>query len=121
MNAIDTEIAWHYAQIALLKAKRNSIAPIRSLPNELLSRIITIYTIDSACRSSISAEGEDFLASAVNLNSLGLPLTLKMSFCHSSTSIRAILDNSDRAYALDIAKWLDTFTISFSVSPSTEH
>ncbi|KAJ7772177.1 hypothetical protein B0H16DRAFT_1305374 [Mycena metata] len=44
---IDAQIAWYYAQIALLKAKRNSIAPICRLPNELLSRIITIYAIDS--------------------------------------------------------------------------
>ncbi|KAJ7469594.1 hypothetical protein FB451DRAFT_1255080 [Mycena latifolia] len=47
MNAIDTEIVWHYAQIALLKAKRNTIAPIFRLPNELLSRILTIHAVDS--------------------------------------------------------------------------
>ncbi|KAJ7469718.1 hypothetical protein FB451DRAFT_1136359, partial [Mycena latifolia] len=54
MNTIDTEIAWnyaqiswHYAQIAWLKATRNTIAPIFRLPNELLSRILTIYAVDS--------------------------------------------------------------------------
>ncbi|KAJ7684117.1 hypothetical protein DFH06DRAFT_1026916, partial [Mycena polygramma] len=47
MDSIDAEIAWHYAQIAMLKAKRNAIAPISTLPNELLSRIITRYAVDS--------------------------------------------------------------------------
>ncbi|KAJ6493910.1 hypothetical protein C8R47DRAFT_393100 [Mycena vitilis] len=47
MCSIDAEIAWHYEQIALLKAKRNAIAPICRLPNELLSRIIMIYAVDS--------------------------------------------------------------------------
>ncbi|KAJ7493706.1 hypothetical protein FB451DRAFT_448182 [Mycena latifolia] len=47
MDDIDKRIAWHYAQIALLKAKRNTLAPIWSLPIELLSRIITIYAVES--------------------------------------------------------------------------
>ncbi|KAJ6479906.1 hypothetical protein C8R47DRAFT_1018989 [Mycena vitilis] len=47
MHSIDAEIAWHYAQIAMLKVKRNAIAPISRLPNELLSRIITRYAADS--------------------------------------------------------------------------
>ncbi|KAJ7112114.1 hypothetical protein C8R44DRAFT_582820, partial [Mycena epipterygia] len=34
-------------QIALLKAKRNSLPPISSLPNELLTRIFTIYAVES--------------------------------------------------------------------------
>ncbi|KAJ7128501.1 hypothetical protein C8R44DRAFT_778073 [Mycena epipterygia] len=46
-TTIDSEIAWHYAQIALLMSKRNTIAPIGSLTNELLSRILTIYAVDS--------------------------------------------------------------------------
>ncbi|KAJ7673573.1 hypothetical protein B0H17DRAFT_1082743 [Mycena rosella] len=45
--ALEKEIAWHYAQIAILKAKRNALPPICSLPNELLCRIFTIYAVDS--------------------------------------------------------------------------
>ncbi|KAJ7626715.1 hypothetical protein B0H17DRAFT_1110613 [Mycena rosella] len=45
--ALEKEIAWHYAQIAVLKAKRNALPPICSLPNELLCRIFTIYAVDS--------------------------------------------------------------------------
>ncbi|KAK7018359.1 F-box domain-containing protein [Favolaschia claudopus] len=40
-------IKWHYQQIRILKAKRNAIAPIRRLPNELMTRIITIFAEDS--------------------------------------------------------------------------
>ncbi|KAJ7141921.1 hypothetical protein C8R43DRAFT_1238304 [Mycena crocata] len=47
LAALDNEIASHYAQIALLKAKRNSLAPICSLPNELLCRIFIIYAVES--------------------------------------------------------------------------
>ncbi|KAF8142867.1 hypothetical protein K438DRAFT_1736800 [Mycena galopus ATCC 62051] len=47
MADIDNQIAWHYAQIALLKAKRNAIAPIRKLPNELMIRILTIFAVES--------------------------------------------------------------------------
>ncbi|KAJ6550065.1 hypothetical protein B0H19DRAFT_185964 [Mycena capillaripes] len=47
MFAIDTEIAWHYDQIALLKAKRNAIVPICNLPNELITRILTTYAVES--------------------------------------------------------------------------
>ncbi|KAJ7260329.1 hypothetical protein B0H12DRAFT_380476 [Mycena haematopus] len=46
-KAIDEEMAWHYAQIALLKAKRNAMAPISTLPNELMTRIFTIFAVDS--------------------------------------------------------------------------
>ncbi|KAJ7645317.1 hypothetical protein B0H17DRAFT_1216062 [Mycena rosella] len=45
--ALEKEIAWHCAQIAILKAKRNSLPPTCSLPNELLCRIFTIYAVDS--------------------------------------------------------------------------
>ncbi|KAJ7202646.1 hypothetical protein GGX14DRAFT_463123 [Mycena pura] len=47
IGAIDNGVAWHYSKIAALKAKRNSLAPISSLPNELLSRILTIYAVES--------------------------------------------------------------------------
>ncbi|KAJ7764940.1 hypothetical protein B0H16DRAFT_1310474, partial [Mycena metata] len=33
-------------QIFVLKAKRNSMAPICTLPNELMTRILTTYAID---------------------------------------------------------------------------
>ncbi|KAJ7260359.1 hypothetical protein B0H12DRAFT_1107878 [Mycena haematopus] len=47
-KAIDEEMAWHYAQIALLKAKRNAAAPISTLPNELMTRIFTIFAVESS-------------------------------------------------------------------------
>ncbi|KAJ7238259.1 hypothetical protein B0H12DRAFT_98813 [Mycena haematopus] len=47
MSDIDKEIAWHYTQIASLKAKRNAIAPIRRLPNELMIRILIITAVES--------------------------------------------------------------------------
>ncbi|KAJ7260353.1 hypothetical protein B0H12DRAFT_381037 [Mycena haematopus] len=40
-------MAWHYAQIAWLKAKRNAMAPISTLPNELMTRIFTIFAVES--------------------------------------------------------------------------
>ncbi|KAJ7467492.1 hypothetical protein FB451DRAFT_1482681, partial [Mycena latifolia] len=46
-SAIDDQIAWHYAQIAFLKAKRNALAPICTLPNELLSHIFAVYAVES--------------------------------------------------------------------------
>ncbi|KAJ7115079.1 hypothetical protein C8R43DRAFT_961174 [Mycena crocata] len=42
-SALDAKIRWHYEQIALLKAERNSIAYISSLPNEVLSMILNTY------------------------------------------------------------------------------
>ncbi|KAJ7659227.1 hypothetical protein DFH06DRAFT_1195318 [Mycena polygramma] len=47
MSAIEREIAWHYDQIASLKAKRNAMAPICSLPNELMTRILTIFAVET--------------------------------------------------------------------------
>ncbi|KAJ7200039.1 hypothetical protein GGX14DRAFT_572470 [Mycena pura] len=47
LSALDAQVAWHYTQIATLKAKRNSMVPILRLPNEILSRIFTFYTRDS--------------------------------------------------------------------------
>ncbi|KAJ6518139.1 hypothetical protein C8R47DRAFT_1062676 [Mycena vitilis] len=47
MSALEAEIAWHYDQIALLKAKRNAMAPICSLPNELMTRILTIFAVET--------------------------------------------------------------------------
>ncbi|KAF7335875.1 F-box domain-containing protein [Mycena sanguinolenta] len=46
-KAIDEEIVWHYAEIDWLKAKRNAMAPISKLPNELMTRVITIFAVDS--------------------------------------------------------------------------
>ncbi|KAF7343671.1 F-box domain-containing protein [Mycena sanguinolenta] len=43
---IDKQLAWHGAQIALLKAKRNALAPISVLPNELMIRIFTIFAVE---------------------------------------------------------------------------
>ncbi|KAJ7083278.1 hypothetical protein C8R43DRAFT_965395 [Mycena crocata] len=47
MSSIEAQIAWHYAKIAVLKAKRNSLAPICSLPTELLRQIFTIYALET--------------------------------------------------------------------------
>ncbi|KAJ6450194.1 hypothetical protein C8R45DRAFT_1114269 [Mycena sanguinolenta] len=47
ISDIDKELAWHYDQIALLKARRNALAPIRRLPNELMIRIFTIVAVES--------------------------------------------------------------------------
>ncbi|KAJ7175064.1 hypothetical protein C8R43DRAFT_1102379 [Mycena crocata] len=47
MTDLEDKIAWHYAQIAILKAQRNSLAPIYSLPNELLCRIFIFYAVAS--------------------------------------------------------------------------
>ncbi|KAJ6453788.1 hypothetical protein C8R45DRAFT_1038865 [Mycena sanguinolenta] len=47
-NELDNQIAWHYTQIVLLKAKRNALAPISSLPNELMTRILTIFAVESS-------------------------------------------------------------------------
>ncbi|KAF7351738.1 F-box domain-containing protein [Mycena sanguinolenta] len=46
-QTVDEEIAWHYTQIGLLKAKRNAMAPISALPNELMTRIFTIFAAES--------------------------------------------------------------------------
>ncbi|KAJ6461057.1 hypothetical protein C8R45DRAFT_941532 [Mycena sanguinolenta] len=46
-KAIDEEIVWHNTQIDSLKAKRNAMAPISGLPNELMTRVITIFAVDS--------------------------------------------------------------------------
>ncbi|KAK7018375.1 F-box domain-containing protein [Favolaschia claudopus] len=44
---LDAQIAWHYAQIKILKAKRNAIVPLRRLPNELLIQILTIFAVEA--------------------------------------------------------------------------
>ncbi|KAF7375589.1 F-box domain-containing protein [Mycena sanguinolenta] len=44
---IDKGLAWHYDQIALLKARRNALTPIRRLPNELMIRIFAIVAVES--------------------------------------------------------------------------
>ncbi|KAJ7186424.1 hypothetical protein C8R46DRAFT_1057161 [Mycena filopes] len=47
MTSIDEAVAWHYAEISRLKAKRNAMTPISALPNELMARIFTIYAVES--------------------------------------------------------------------------
>ncbi|KAJ6460260.1 hypothetical protein C8R45DRAFT_1221128 [Mycena sanguinolenta] len=44
---LDDEMAWHYVQIDILKAKRNAMAPISALPNELMTRILTLFAVES--------------------------------------------------------------------------
>ncbi|KAK7018378.1 F-box domain-containing protein [Favolaschia claudopus] len=46
-HELDSQIAWHYAQIVVLKARRNAIVPIHRLPNELMTRIFTIFATES--------------------------------------------------------------------------
>ncbi|KAJ7202630.1 hypothetical protein GGX14DRAFT_653894 [Mycena pura] len=48
-SAIDNQLAWHYAQIAVLTEKHNAFVPILRLSNELLARILTIYAAESDC------------------------------------------------------------------------
>ncbi|KAJ7787959.1 hypothetical protein B0H14DRAFT_3578197, partial [Mycena olivaceomarginata] len=38
-----TRIAWHYGQIAILKAEANSHSPVFTLPTEIVSKILTSY------------------------------------------------------------------------------
>ncbi|KAJ7612614.1 hypothetical protein FB45DRAFT_939396 [Roridomyces roridus] len=40
---LKNEIAWHYAQIAGLKAQFNALNPISALPNELIAKIFRFY------------------------------------------------------------------------------
>ncbi|KAJ7773924.1 hypothetical protein B0H16DRAFT_1510420 [Mycena metata] len=46
--AIDNELAELSRKVALLKAERNSLAPIATLPNELLVRILAAFTAGTA-------------------------------------------------------------------------
>ncbi|KAJ7737552.1 hypothetical protein B0H16DRAFT_1325845, partial [Mycena metata] len=46
--AIDNELAELSRKVALLKAERNSLAPIATLPNELLVRILVAFTAGTA-------------------------------------------------------------------------
>ncbi|KAJ7453310.1 hypothetical protein B0H11DRAFT_1820659 [Mycena galericulata] len=43
LASINQAIAWHYTQIAILKAQANALNPISTLPNELISKIFGIY------------------------------------------------------------------------------
>ncbi|KAJ7141665.1 hypothetical protein C8R43DRAFT_1016970 [Mycena crocata] len=133
MAAIDSDIEWHYAQIAVLKAKRNSFAPICGLPNELLSRIITIYVVESEFLFNLKwvktiphvcRHWHDLALAAQSLWSFidfgwghagweklyqqlqrsgAAPLTLKISHCDSAHYIRNILENSERMHTLELA------------------
>ncbi|KAJ6564731.1 hypothetical protein B0H19DRAFT_1141815 [Mycena capillaripes] len=43
LAAINREIAWHYTQISILKARANALNPISTLPNEIISKIFGVY------------------------------------------------------------------------------
>ncbi|KAJ7149646.1 hypothetical protein C8R46DRAFT_1198654 [Mycena filopes] len=132
MESIDSKIAWHLAQIALLKARRNSIAPICRLPNELLARIITIYAIESETLFDLGwakvvtivcqrwyavARAEQSLWSFIDIGYGGrwgrfyrqlersgvAPLTIKIPHCNSRYYIDIVLDHSPRIAALDLS------------------
>ncbi|KAJ7474289.1 hypothetical protein FB451DRAFT_1558453 [Mycena latifolia] len=132
MAALDSSIAWHYAQIAMLKARRNSFAPICTLPNELLSRIFTIYAVDSntlfnlkwtkimlVCRHwhdlaraaqplwafiDVGWNQKDIGRMWTQLERSGVsPLTLKIADCDSPMYAHVILENSERLYSLELA------------------
>ncbi|KAJ7077001.1 hypothetical protein B0H15DRAFT_955319 [Mycena belliarum] len=130
MAEIDAEMAWHYAQLALLKAKRNAIVPILRLPNELLSRILTIYAVESdtlfnlrwsrimyVCRHfhalALAAQSLwafidlSWHAGIIRLRSQlersgAAPVTIKMRFCDSALAVDIILEHSERICALDV-------------------
>ncbi|KAJ7754635.1 hypothetical protein DFH07DRAFT_920901, partial [Mycena maculata] len=42
-DAINQAIAWHYAQISILKTQANALNPISTLPNEIISKIFHAY------------------------------------------------------------------------------
>ncbi|KAJ7898648.1 hypothetical protein B0H14DRAFT_175456 [Mycena olivaceomarginata] len=132
MSDIDDEIAWHYAQIALLKAKRNAIAPIRRLPNELVVRILTIYAVESDALFDLKwtkvmyvchhwhalALAAQQLWAFIDLQRHGpgtlhrlfvqlersgvAPLNLKLNFRDSSYYVAIILDHSERIRKLEV-------------------
>ncbi|KAJ7711950.1 hypothetical protein B0H16DRAFT_1626573 [Mycena metata] len=130
MSAIDHQIAWHYAQISLLKAKRNAMAPICALPNELMTRILTTYAIDLnifelkwakimyVCRHwyelALAAQslwgfidlvwrgGYDRLFGQLKRSGVA-PLTIKVKLFDSSAHYTDfILDHSERIYHLEV-------------------
>ncbi|KAJ7149649.1 hypothetical protein C8R46DRAFT_1358718 [Mycena filopes] len=132
IESIDSKIAWHLAQIALLKAQRNSIAPISRLPNELLARIITIYAVESETLFDLGwakvvthvcqrwyavARAEQSLWSFIDIGYGGrwgrfyrqldrsgvAPLTIKIPHCNSPYYIDIVLDHSARIAALDLS------------------
>ncbi|KAJ7840066.1 hypothetical protein B0H14DRAFT_3869551 [Mycena olivaceomarginata] len=43
LEEIQQRIAWHYGQIAILKAEANSHSPVFTLPTEIVSKILTSY------------------------------------------------------------------------------
>ncbi|KAJ7087020.1 hypothetical protein C8R44DRAFT_32347 [Mycena epipterygia] len=53
MAAIDKELESLYAQISSLKAERNSIAFISTLPNEILVQIFSVYAEESSSGSGL--------------------------------------------------------------------
>ncbi|KAJ7025141.1 hypothetical protein C8F04DRAFT_1129411 [Mycena alexandri] len=129
MSAIDHEIAWHYAQISLLKAKRNAMAPICALPNELMTRILTMYAIDNnifelkwakimyVCRHwyelALAAQplwgfidlewrgSYDRLFGQLKRSGVA-PLTIKFKLFDSAQYTDIILDQSERIYHLEV-------------------
>ncbi|KAJ6467938.1 hypothetical protein DFH09DRAFT_1223059 [Mycena vulgaris] len=131
MEHIDTEIAWHHTQIALLKAKRNSLAPICQLPTELLSRIFAIYAVDSGSLFNLKwtqvmevcwhwhhvSLAAHSLWSFIDLawcrrrarlygqleRSGVVPLTLKIGYCDSPYHIDVIMKQSERIRVLEVA------------------
>ncbi|KAJ7149653.1 hypothetical protein C8R46DRAFT_1125701 [Mycena filopes] len=132
MESIDAQIAWHYRQIAILKAKRNSIAPICRLPNELLVKIITIYAVESETLFDLGwakvvtlvcqrwyavGRAEQSLWSFIDIGyghcwnrfygqlkrSGVAPLTIKLAHSETRYYIDVILDHSARIAALDLS------------------
>ncbi|KAJ6589434.1 hypothetical protein B0H19DRAFT_1103846 [Mycena capillaripes] len=130
MSAIDDEIAWHYAQIALLKDKRNALAPVQRLPNELMTRILTIYAVESdtlfnlkwtkvmyVCRHwhalglaaqslwafiDLKWNGNFHRLYAQLTRSGAAPLTLKVDLFNACRYTDIILDHSERVCELEV-------------------
>ncbi|KAK7053557.1 F-box domain-containing protein [Favolaschia claudopus] len=69
---IEAQIAWHYYQIAILKAKRNAIVPIRRLPNELMIRILTIFAVECESDGLFSLRWTRILTVCQHWHALGL-------------------------------------------------
>ncbi|KAJ7657346.1 hypothetical protein DFH06DRAFT_461181 [Mycena polygramma] len=131
MEAINRQIEWHTLQISLLKIKRNSLAPISKLPNELLCQIFSVYATDFKELSSLKwtrlmlvcrrwhdlAITHQYLWSFIEMYSTrdchGLetqlqrsgaaPLTIRLIYLTSPTFSSLVLGHAARIVHLDVA------------------
>ncbi|KAJ7210085.1 hypothetical protein GGX14DRAFT_565874 [Mycena pura] len=130
LAAINQEIAWHYAQISILKAKANALTPISTLPNEIISKIFGMYAFSSlpsfdlkwsrimlVCRRwyGIALAGQ-FLWSFIQVSSSyrtgrvrkqlelsgAAPLTVKIHSVNSSLYAPLLLQHAERLLEVEL-------------------